>query len=90
MKINTSDGPIYLDIPWWVGVIFVILVVAIILIIMAVIRSKHTYICDKCGHRFKVKWYKILFPTNINTNTRCLKCPKCGEKIWCPIHHDEL
>ena len=50
--------------------------------------SKTVYVCEKCGKRFRAKWYCFLLSGHYGED-KVLKCPECGEKHRCVVSHDQ-
>jgi len=47
--------------------------------------AEKDFICPNCGHRFRVKWYRLIFkymPVGI-MGCAPFRCPKCREKDQC-------
>lgn len=86
MTINWYDGT-HFDIPLKMGLIgigLIITVLLLIFIITARAMAKKTYVCQKCGERFKAKWYKfLLFGQYLDNKDYILRCPHCGKKGVC-------
>ena len=64
-----------------VGISTVILV-AVALYAMKLEVDAGYYECRECHHRFKPEYLKAMISPHMGT-TRCLKCPKCGNRDWC-------
>lgn len=68
----------------------------VLYVILQIRTSIHTYhrlvklaeepfVCPNCGHRFYVKWYKLIFEEQfVHTRNKApLRCPKCKIKDMC-------
>lgn len=86
MTINWHDGTSF-EIPLGMGLLGIALIIAVVLVIMAFTAramSKKYYVCQKCGERFKAKWYKFLvFGQYLDSTDYILRCPHCGKKGVC-------
>ncbi len=74
---------IQFNVPIWLP----ILIVAAVFIISSFVIAEDKYVCTKCGHKFKPKWYKCIFSLN-SWDSRVFKCPHCGHKGLFPKSHD--
>ena len=70
------------EVEWYVVAIPTVLIIAAALIISGVLLSKHTYVCQKCGHRFHPKWWQAALSLHVNSD-RVFKCPNCGHRDFC-------
>ena len=73
-----------IPIPFLLGLAIIILPLAVIFLIYAKVVTKKWFVCDKCGTRFKPKWYRALFKMEYNpSGVIFLKCPNCKKKNPC-------
>ena len=70
------------EVEWYVIAIPTAVVVIAAFVIAGVALSKNTYVCSKCGHRFRPKWWKAAVSIHSGSD-RVFKCPNCGNKGFC-------
>ena len=75
-KVNLFGSIV--DLPWYLVMIFIVLVLAVLYIFML----SETYVCRDCKTEFKPKWnqFSIFFHLN---EKQAIKCPNCGKKGSC-------
>ena len=62
--------------------------IAILALVFARDMSRTVYTCEKCGKRFRGKWYSFLVSGHYGED-KYLKCPKCGKRTLCVISYDQ-
>lgn len=75
--------------PWYIALIFVLLIIAVTLVVFLRICSSSYRYCPKCEHKFKPKWYNCFLAIFVGEqghipNLRLFKCPKCKQKSLMP------
>ena len=75
-------GPQKYEVEWYVVTVPTVLVIAASLVITGIVLSKKTYVCPKCGHRFRPKWYQAAISVHAGSD-RLFKCPNCGNRGFC-------
>lgn len=58
------------------------LVIAAITIALAVVQSKHIFVCHNCGKEFKPKWTQLLCEIHV-CDEHLIECPYCNNKSYC-------
>ncbi len=86
MTINWFDE--HFEVPLGFGITITIIIILLVLVPVLIYLSKTIYVCDKCGCRFRLKWYKCMFSIHMNDD-RYLKCPKCKKKSWCSPSYNQ-
>lgn len=81
MEIHYFD--VVIPVPFLVGLATIIFILAATFIITAKVISIKWFVCDKCGTRFKPKWYRALFKPCYSDGTTILKCPNCKKNRAC-------
>ena len=67
------------DVPWYVVTIPTVVIILVSMFIAGKVIAENTYVCPKCGHRFRPKWWKAMFSTHFGSD-RIFKCPQCGKR----------
>ncbi len=85
-KLRLGDN-LY-DVPWWVILMAVGVVLLIILVPALQNIQRIWFTCPGCGQRFKPAAAKLLFSLHANHH-RVLKCPLCGKRSMCAPSYDQ-
>ena len=86
MRINWFDESF--TIPLGLGITITIIFMLLMIIPASIYLSRTIFVCDECGCRFRLKWYKYLLALHMNDD-RYLKCPKCNKKGWCSPSYNQ-
>lgn len=63
----------------FVAAIIIGTVIVFALVLQGVVLSKKDFCCSACSHRFRKKWYQLMFLTHYE-NEYSVKCPECNKK----------
>ncbi|MBR1423564.1 MAG: hypothetical protein IJ571_09025 [Ruminococcus sp.] len=70
------------------ALLFLVPPIALLAFIFASDMSKTVYTCEKCGKRFRGKWYSFLV-VGYYGEDKYLKCPHCGKRTLCVVSYDQ-
>lgn len=63
------------------GIVFFVLVIALV-VLVAVVQSKHTFVCGNCGQHFRPKWTQMIADFHV-FDEHLIECPHCHVKNMC-------
>lgn len=63
-----------------VGIIF--LVIVAVIIVIAIVQSRHTFVCSNCGKEFRPKWTQLISDVHV-CDEHLIDCPFCNVKNMC-------
>lgn len=63
-----------------VGIIF--LVIVAVIIVIAIVQSRHIFVCSNCGKEFRPKWTQLISDVHV-CDEHLIDCPFCNVKNMC-------
>ena len=62
-----------------IGIIMAVIIIVFVLVMQGIILSRKDFSCPVCSHKFRKKWYQLMFLTHYE-NEYSVKCPECNKK----------
>lgn len=83
MEFHLGTEHYYVPMSPRLALVITLLFILITLFIVAIVLSRHTWICHNCGKRFKKKWWNCIMSSAHLHGKRFMKCPYCKKYDMC-------
>ena len=65
----------------YLGIAFFLVIIAVV-VLVAVVQSRHTFACGNCGQYFRPKWTQMIGEFHV-CDEHLIECPHCHIKNMC-------